>query len=234
MEKSMKKRGRPTIEPWMDTLITSRVLTERDKPAEERTPRNILAYEIQNGIKQTKAANERLPEISTLEKRISSYSKKASSEDEAWTIGTLGDYPISPEALPVVLATCKYAREAGNLFTIRQAKWTARLSGVLKDEPPWYLWYWTARYAGAELISRLINRPFDTTTLDTQLTDPESKQRAADQLKHQVTVWEHLLEGEQSGKKYPPAIWKEETTQEKQSTNQSKAKRQGKDKEGKK
>jgi hypothetical protein len=220
-----KKSKRAIIGDEYEEVISRYVL---DFPNIKRTD---LAEKIQAEVKWS----GKPPEIEVLERKISHYRRNLSNpsrEDQPWNIGTLGDFPISHEALPTVLAVCKYARDAGNVFTIRRAKWTARLSGVLRDQPLWYSWYWTERYTGAELISHLINRPFDTTTLDAQLNDPEWQQRAADQFKHQITVLERLLEREQSGRKYPPAIWEQEKTQGEQPANQSESKKHKKDKGG--
>lgn len=239
MKENIKKRGRPSIEPWMDNLVASRVSVEKGESPDKWTPRNILAYEIQKEIRAIKRPDERLPKISTLEKRISSFRKIVSSEDDIWTIGTSDICPISPEALPEVLAVCKHARGLGNLFTIGQAKWTARLSAIFGNQSPSELWRWTTRYAGAEAVSRLLDRPLDTATLDAQLMGVAPEEWTKEQLEARfrataLEFYKQLEEKEQSRPKYPPAIWELENPEEEQSTNQSKAKKQKRDKGGKK
>jgi hypothetical protein len=202
-------------------------------------PRTQLAEKIQTKVKWL----GKPPEIEVLERKISHYRKelnKLSSKDPPWSIiGSLGDCSISPEALPAVLAVCKYAREAGNVFTVSQAKWAAKLSGLFRDQPPSKLWEWTIRYAGAELISQLLDRPLDTLSLDAQLIGIEADTWTKEHLEFRfretaLRLQEQLEEREQSRPKYPPAIWEIENPKEEQSINQSEAKKQKRHNGGKK
>lgn len=53
--------------------------------------------------------------------------------DGPWSIDTLAEYEIPPEALPAVLKMAIHFRQSeGRTMTIREAKWAARLS-ALKD-----------------------------------------------------------------------------------------------------
>lgn len=183
-----RARG-PNVTPEVEALITK--LYEDHHP-KWKAPK--VRYEAECILRKD---NPKLPvgwpSLSKVQKILAEVRRNQAQPDpqsQPWAIGTLEEYPISPEALPVVLGVCSYARQADNVFSIRQAKWAARLSGMLKGEPPWYLWYWTDRYAGADAISRLINRPLDTATLDAQLTRPDAKQLAEDQLKHQAKASE--------------------------------------------
>lgn len=55
-------------------------------------------------------------------------------QDDPWNLGTLDKYPIPPEALPSVLRVWAIRREhAGDLLTIREAKWVSRLYAIYKD-----------------------------------------------------------------------------------------------------
>ena len=102
-------------------------------------------------------------------------------------MATLDEYPISPEALSMVLNVWKRHVKIvalgfpWGIFTIRIAKWVTRLSGVATDEK------WGARlsdfpgsarlcvlarlYAETEKLYQSINQPFDSTALDHYLMD---------------------------------------------------------------
>ena len=93
--------------------------------------------------------------------------------DKPWSTATLDSYPIPPEALSVVLMVWKSCIEKGQGFTIREAKWTARLSAVGQDtklgQDIERLFFYASRHARAELMFELIGRPFDSTGLDRSL-----------------------------------------------------------------
>lgn len=132
MKKSAKKRGRPGIKPHIERLIASRVLEEKRKPAEARMPIKVLAFEIHKTISQQ--VDEPPPALSTLEKRISQHGKRSSPLDEPWSLASLVQYPIGPEALPSVLMVWASQQEGTDLeFSIRQALWVARLYAAVDD-----------------------------------------------------------------------------------------------------
>ena len=97
-------------------------------------------------------------------------------------MATLDDYPISPEAVSTVLGVWRLHSKTTALglpwgdFTIRIAKWVARLSRVTVDEKgmaglsgvtEFGRIYALARlYAETEKLYQSINRPFDSTDLD--------------------------------------------------------------------
>jgi len=82
-------------------------------------------------------------------------------QEQPWSIGTLEQAPIHPQALPVVLQAWKSHMEAGRGFTVRQAKWVARLSGTEKalTEIPDLI-------AGAEMLYEQVGRAPDFTVFD--------------------------------------------------------------------
>lgn len=230
----------PIVTPEIEALIAS-IYREHPKwKAPEirnwvigeirRNPKGYFPKGIPSGL------SPKWPSLSKVQKELATVRRnlaKLSPKDEPWSIGMVrGDPIFSPDVLPTVLAVCKCARSAGNVFSIRQAEWTVRLAAVLHGQPAEYLWYWTARYAGLELASELIERPFNTVSLDAQLIDPEWKERAADQLKNQSAMWRNLLDREQSGKKYPKPIWEQENHEAEQSKNQSRSKRRTRKKGG--
>jgi len=129
--------------------------------------------------KENPELSPKWPSLSTVQKVLAKVRKpKDSPQDKPWSTATLDrpdSYPISSEALPVVFKVWKFQIEKGNALTIRQAKWTARLSKVVSEDtksPLGYLGllsYWAGLYARTELMFDLIDRPFDSTELDRSL-----------------------------------------------------------------
>jgi hypothetical protein len=146
MGKGDRKRGRPGINPYIRSLIAIRAQQERVKPQTERMPVKVLAFEIQKEINQQ--TNEKPPALSTLEKLISEYSHKSSTEDGPWSIDTLDKNPIPPEALPKVLEAYKQHKD-GEPLTIREAKWIARLSATQHGDLAYHI-------ARSELLYELL------------------------------------------------------------------------------
>jgi hypothetical protein len=88
-------------------------------------------------------------------------------QEKPWSTASLDrpdSYPIPPEALPAVLKVWKSCIDKGRDFTIREAKWAARLSALEQD--PERLFFLASRHARTELMFELIGRPFDSTGLD--------------------------------------------------------------------
>ena len=141
MKKSTKKRGRPVIiKPYIGAFIKSKVEGEKRKPEAERMPRKVLAHEVQKKLKQLGVQN--LPKLSTLEKRISAYSKDTGSEqDKPWSVSAMATYDIPPETLPIILKVWSQIMEkapklVAQAMTIRIARWIGRLYYVFKEQMP--------------------------------------------------------------------------------------------------
>ncbi len=94
------------------------------------------------------------------------YKKVSASnpQDKPWSTAKLEQYPIAQEVLTVVMSVGKYRIGKRSNFTIREAKWVSRLSGLLTDIDR--LSYKAWQYARTELMFELIGRPFDSTVLD--------------------------------------------------------------------
>ena len=155
----MTKRGkRANITPDGEATIIARAL---ERPRLQRTA---LAEKLQV---EFEGLGYDVPEIEVLERKISWYRNHATDDpqEKPWSTATLdNNYPIPPEALPLVLKVWKLCIEKGQGFTIREAKWAARLSGLLVDIET--LSYKASQYARTELLYQLIDRPFDSNNLD--------------------------------------------------------------------
>jgi len=112
------------------------------------------------------------PSLSSVQKVLATVRKPHDNpQDKPWSTAMLKDNPISPEALAVVLKVWKFRIEKGDTFTIREAKWAARLyrveTGLEQDTER--LFFLASRHARTEIIFDLIDRPFDSTELDRSL-----------------------------------------------------------------
>lgn len=75
------------------------------------------------GLRAVQAA---LPKIKEDYERM-----KKKGEDEPWDLAAINkDYPILPEAMPIVLNEYKNQIDNGKILTIRQAKWITRLYSI--------------------------------------------------------------------------------------------------------
>jgi hypothetical protein len=93
-------------------------------------PRNELAKKLSHDIKWQGLP----PEIEVLERKISYYRNNIHPEDKPWGLSALKEYPIPPELIPIVIRGWAYSRaELGHIFTIRDAKWVVRFSGIYKE-----------------------------------------------------------------------------------------------------
>lgn len=99
------------------------------------------------------------PGLSAVQKQLTKIRRRhgeitSEPEDGPWNVATLEQYPIPAEALPSVLHAWIYVREHINIsFTVRQAKWVARLYAVIKDIPNLVTAAWY--YNQNELVTRI-------------------------------------------------------------------------------
>lgn len=115
-------------------------------------------------------------------------SLEAKAFDELWSLGSLSDHPIPPEAMPIVMSVYKKALAENEELTIREAQWIARLYKII--DPPDLVWDWAWEYAITEWISEVTNTPFDTTELDSKLiSDIYCAQREHSKSKRQNAIW---------------------------------------------
>ncbi len=83
------------------------------------------------------------PGLSAIQKEMTKIRKRTSSLDtgldQPWSMASLLDYPLSPDALPSVLKAWVHYQESfpdwdwAAPFSIRQARWVARLYRIVKD-----------------------------------------------------------------------------------------------------
>ena len=127
------------------------------------------------------------PGLSAVQKVLATVRKSHDDpQDKPWSMGTLIEYPIPPDAIPAVLKVWKLCDDAvrkygvnkgeGSLafdptLTIRGAKWVARLAhvtddlGVVQAYANWY--------AEVERIYQYLGKPFDSHVLDDEIMKPD-------------------------------------------------------------
>jgi len=137
-----------------------------------RIQRTELAKKLQVELE---AMGYDVPEVEVLERKISEFrNNPVDPKDKPWSIGTLVQYPIPPEALLTVLEAWARYRKQGDTLTVREALWFSRLSSVLsefervgdKNRNLGNLVQW---YAIRERAYEAIGEAIDTTDLDTEV-----------------------------------------------------------------
>lgn len=111
----------PRIKDWIKWYIRTEALMNRAEP------RDAVAQRIEGYLED----KEQVPSRDTLNKMISKARNSPDLEDNPWSVLSLADYDIPPGALPVVMQAWAKALEQDKPFTIRQAKWIARLYCIL-------------------------------------------------------------------------------------------------------
>ncbi|MFC1965218.1 hypothetical protein ACFLWG_04390, partial [Chloroflexota bacterium] len=101
--------------------------------------------------------------------------QETSPLDKSWHMGTLKDYPLPTEALPVILDTMESQMmlTRSREVTIRHAIWISRLQHVVKDKDELCEIAW--HYAFNERISEIAHpeKQFDTSQYDRRLPNPK-------------------------------------------------------------
>ena len=164
----------PKIKDWVKWYIGTEALKNRAEP------RDSVAERIEACLED----KEPVPSRDTINKIISGARNSNDPEDRPWSMATLDEYPIPPQAIPAVLAVWKFRLEQWEEFitrevkhpyvphegfTIREAKWAARLSSIEADTE--VLSSKAAIYAHMELAYKLIGRSFDSGGLDRMIMD---------------------------------------------------------------
>jgi len=139
--------------------------------APPRIGRKALAKKLQ---KELEEKGWDVPEKEVLWKKISEARNQQPNElDRDWTLGSLAEYPIPPEALPLIGAFQMYRLTTDAFLSIREAQWAGRLYNLFSGENkenPLILHGWAFLYALEETLSEVQGNPhFDSYVLDTEL-----------------------------------------------------------------
>lgn len=111
------------------------------------------------------------PRLNTVQKELAKIRKRDAMRhpeskriDERWSIGTLAEFNIPPEAIPKVFQIQQNRRDAEKPQTIREAMWAGRLHMLIEDIGKLSLV--AASYALRERVCELADIPSDTFNTD--------------------------------------------------------------------
>ena len=162
--------GGPKITDKVEQLIIDAYLEHPDWVAKQ------VQEWVDNEVRKKKLAVKG-PGVSAVQKKLANYRTTLSKQTShntlrtPWSLGSLCQDDMSPEAILLVLAVQKFLRDQGDKpLTIPEAKWVARLSGFYGPKLDTYalieLSLWAQWYAARELAAKVANIPLDTTDSD--------------------------------------------------------------------
>jgi len=192
-----RKRGRPAIDFEIRRFIRREASQNKMLAPGERLPIRVLAYEIHEKllVRYKGSKRAKIPKVGTIQKEIQKCYKSLGDIDKPWSVQSLSDFPISPEALPTVLRLWVRRRELlGRDLTIRQAQWVARLYALAKDIHISDLAFIADRYADHEGMSEssesrplLPDKSLDLALFELMTGEVISSERAEKILGHKET-----------------------------------------------
>ena len=106
--------------------------------------------------------------LEPLKPKFKDSSPEQKNLDKAWSMGTLENCPLSPDALIAVLRMWRYCQLAGFHFSIRKARWVAWLHPVAKaaELDRTQLFRWASYYSEAERNFKMSGNGEDFNTAD--------------------------------------------------------------------
>lgn len=171
--------GGPKITEQIQQLIVDTYLEHPDWVAKQ------VQKAVDDEVRRKGLATQG-PGLSAVQKKLaayrSSFNKQASLKTfkTPWSLGSLCDDDISPDATPVILAVQKLRRLREEApLTVPEAKWVARLyrfvhpilktdalQSVVNEDKLNDLSIWAQWYAARELAAKVANIPLDTSDFD--------------------------------------------------------------------
>jgi len=154
----------PGITKDVDLLIAEVYLTDTNQRAKEVQDKVNIRLEGKG------------PGLSAIQKKLTKLRNSETKErlnplDKPWCIGTVSQFDIPPEALPVVLKAWKMSLllEMEQPFIIRQAIWVARIYKCFPSKDIITLCNYATLYARREHACELLGIPFDTADFDYEM-----------------------------------------------------------------
>lgn len=103
--------------------------------------------------------------------------EKARDVDQPWSLGASEKHGIPPEASKDLLEIWKTRLATGRFFSIREAKWAARLRNIVQDK--YFLGHWAELYALREQTCDFLLIAPETSDLDASLVMTAWEQETA-------------------------------------------------------
>ncbi len=155
--KQSKRRGNPGTPP--DVINAIRFLKEKYPDVSAK----VICQKLGGRLAGKKSS---LPTERTVRNILArSGSLKQEDIDGPWSLGASASYDIPAEASSDLLKIWKWSVMAGRNFTIREAKWAARLRSIVRFEN---LLFFASMYAIQERMCK-DNKKFNTSNLDAWL-----------------------------------------------------------------
>jgi len=167
MNESIYRESRVKISDKIRGKVVELVTEEKDYERKKKYPAKWYRKKVARELKLADKDNPSLRSYESILRPIRKALQADNPQEKPWSMATLDKYPISPDAVPAVLNVWKFRTENGDTFTVREAKWTARLSAFERDMEK--LFSLVSSYARTELMFELVDRPFDSTVLDRSL-----------------------------------------------------------------
>ena len=157
----------PAITDYIKALIT-KLYIEHPTWAKKEI-RNWISNELR---KQNPTLPSNFPSLRTIYNVLAEIEIKIFKEnpqDLPWSMASLDEYPIPPEALPTVLSFWKQycLKQEQERFTVRRAKWIARLCKMDLEQAE--INFYSEHYTTQERLLEISGRPNNTKYLDMAL-----------------------------------------------------------------
>lgn len=164
-----------TWKPKEVRLVVRNILRDRSRKYPEKYPD--LPLKLSKGWPslssvRSKAFSKTKPDKTQRNPRPGDESWSPHPKDEPWSIATLDEYPIPPEAIPVVMSFYKKRLAEDDILAVREALWAARLYKII--EPLDSVFAWAFIYGIAEWSARERGKPeepFESKELDLKLIE---------------------------------------------------------------
>ena len=169
------------LTPHVEGLIVTACI---ERPEWISKPKKIQGWVIANLYESEKVwGGSNWPGIDVIKDRLrkkirpnlENRSPEVKGLDEGWSLGASGKNEISTEATADLLDAWKHCLAIGHTFTIREAKWVARIRTAIRTSQNIYqyrgalLFGYAHEYAIRERISEILGSPMDTRDLDGNL-----------------------------------------------------------------
>ena len=175
--------GGPHVAPEMERLIIDTWLTMRTNDYEPAAKE--VRYSVIRQLEKQGYSESDIPKLRTFQEYLRRARKKhielkglPIDEQKLWTMASLNELELSPEAIPYVLQVWRYSVNLGAEFTIRQAKWVARLLRLEKrfndlENPLMIALYWlswcSGEYAYLEMLASKSGIKCNTENFDREI-----------------------------------------------------------------
>lgn len=161
---------KPTWKPKEVRMVVRSILRERSKKHPKLLPK----------------LNKGWPSLSSVRNKLKTKPSATNPEgkDKPWSMASLDDYPIPPEAMPVVMSFYKKHLAKGSVLTIREALWAARLFKIV--DPLDLVFDWAFLYAIDEIITEETGKPFGGRERDLELIN--NPQYARETMR-EINIW---------------------------------------------